>query len=105
MPEFWKDCSSKFKRSIANSVQFQGCTSNMYIAKAFARNFSSVYGQSSAESLAAVCFSQLENEVSAELPDLAMQPALNEQTMEDVISSMKLSMACGPNGLSIEHLK
>ena len=105
MPDFWKILSCKFKRNITNNAQFQGCTSNVDLANAFARHFSSVYGQSGTDRPAEACLSQLENEVSRQAFSVTAIPTLSVEMIEDVINSMKLGKACGPDNPSVEHLK
>jgi hypothetical protein len=48
---------------------------------------------------------QLENEVSRGAGSTAAIPTLSVEMIEDVINSMKLGKACGPDNLSAEHLK
>jgi hypothetical protein len=85
-------------------MQIQGCTSNanIDIANAFAEQFSSVYGQSDVSRSTAVCFSQLENEVSQVASSTVAQQSLKVEMIEEVINSMKLGKACGPNNLSVD---
>lgn len=106
MPEFWKTWSRKFRRNSSMDVFIDGSNDVSVVSNAFARHFGKVYDSpstsTSSDSLNIDLL--LSSLPSSDLEFNDISKVLSVELVDRCIRKLHLGKACGPDGLSAEHL-
>lgn len=106
IPEFWKSWSRKFRRNSCMDVAIDGSNDATTVSNAFAKHFMKVYDISS-NSLSTDSLDidlLLSGSASSSVDFTAIFDVLNVELVDRCIRKLHLGKACGPDGLSAEHL-
>ena len=107
LPEFWKCWNRKFNKNVTKEVSINGSCDNADVANSFANFFSDVYYDSSSNLEAVNEYSE-ELNCAQSIHGLKTEQCLAMFTIELIdkcVHKLKLGKACGPDGISAEHLK
>ena len=102
IPEFWKSWSSKFHQNVTNDVYINSSNNERVVSNAFADHFSSIYSISFNDLDAKRDFDVLCADDIFSKADLIS--IVNVESVDRCIRKLKWGKACGPDGLSCEHL-
>ena len=107
MPDFWKCWNRKFSKNVTKLVTLNGCNDDVVVANTFADFFSSVYYDSSSNINALNAYKMEFDRVKSVdgYNSAKCLSAINVETVDKSIRSLKCGKACGPDNISAEHLQ